>query len=109
MREKEKIKEKAFNNFRTNGLHLNFANGNHLSTIWGGGSYSENHDNLRDVIGPTAIQSNDVEIMFDCGEKLKKRIIKKYNEGYDQPIGYLTISQWVEIVNLLNKESKKDS
>lgn len=47
------------------------------------------------------IESDTVEIMFDCGPKLKKRILKKYNDGSEDPIGYLTITQWLEIVHLL--------
>lgn len=101
------MKIKSFANPKHNGIHLNFPNGNWISTIWGVGSYSENHDHKTyDFVADyeTFMSSNDVEIMFTCGEKLKKRILKKYNEGEKDPIGYLTITQWLEIVNLLNKE-----
>jgi hypothetical protein len=102
--------EKAFENIKHNALHLNFPNGNKLSTIWGRGSYTENHDFTFDESGNikdfwTFIGSNNVEIMFACDKKLEKKIFKKFI--YDsQPIGYLTILQWVEIVKMLSKEVK---
>jgi len=101
------MREKAFFNWRLGGIHLNFPNGNTLSTIWGGGSYSENHDDFGSITNPKAIGSNNVEIMFDCPEELQKKIEKKYNDGDEQPIGYLNIVQWSEIVNLLSKPSKR--
>lgn len=89
---------------------MNFPNGNHLSTIWGAGSYSENHDREEDWRTTGNMDgfwsSNNVEIMFYCGEKLKKRILRKYNEGGADPIGYLDIQKWSEIVSLLSKEKK---
>ena len=104
---------KGFHNWRANGLHFNFPNGNWLSSIWGGGSYTENHDKLREETDhviktgqQTYLESDTVEIMFDCGDRLKKRILKKYNEGENDPIGYVTFAQWLEIVSLLNKEKK---
>ena len=101
-----KDEEKAFNNFRHNGLHLNFPNGNHLSTVWGGGTYTENYDRFDLISQPIFLESNDVEIMFECSEKLQKKIEKKFNDGGEQPIGRLTITQWLEIANLLAKEQK---
>lgn len=103
--------EKAFENIKHNALHLNFPNGNKLSTIWGRGSYTDNHDFTFDESGNikdfwTFIGSNNVEIMFTCDKKLEKKILKKFNDGDDQPIGYLTILQWVEIVKMLSKELK---
>ena len=95
--------KKSFENFKHNGIYLEFDNGNTISTIWGYGSYTENHDK-GDF--DTFDSSKNVEIMFTCGQKLKKGILKKYNEGDGDPIGYLTITQWLEIVNLLNKEIK---
>lgn len=37
-------KGKAFTNHRYNGVYLEFPNGNAISTIWGCGTYSDNHD-----------------------------------------------------------------
>lgn len=102
--------KKSFVNPRHNVVHLNFPNGNHISTRWGRGSYTENYDfeeaeNVDSVKEYRAfIGSMDVEIMFSCGDKLKKRILKKYNDRVPDPIGYLDIGQWLEIVNLLAKE-----
>lgn len=77
-------REKSFNNFKHNGLHLTFPNGNFISTIFGIGSYTENHDMYTKM--EEFMDSNDVEIMFDCGDKLKKKILKKYNDGENDPI-----------------------
>ncbi len=103
-----KEKEKAFNNFKYNGIHFNFPNGNWLSTIWGNLTYSDNYDVEITNEYPDAfdrfLQSDTVEIMFTCPSKLKKRILKKYNDGQDDPIGYLGIKEWLEIVKLLSKE-----
>jgi len=107
---------KAFKNWDIGRLHLNFPNGNHLSTVWADGTYSDNHrsmqvtDWLLENKGKTrmpTVESNTVEIMFSCGEKLKKRILKKYNDGDSDPIGYLSQEKWLEIVNLLAKEKKE--
>lgn len=98
---------KAFKNTKHNGIHLVFPNGNWLSTIWGVGSYSDNYDIFSDDVVKdfsTFRESNNVEIMFTCGDRLKKKICKKYNEGSTDPIGYLDITQWLEIVNLLATE-----
>lgn len=88
-------------------FQFNFPNGNWLSTIWGSGTYTENYDKVdfldEDKYG-SVISSNDVEIMFTCGEKLKKKILKKYNDGSDDPIGHLGFKEWLEIVNLLSRE-----
>jgi hypothetical protein len=111
--EKE-TKNKAFRNWDYGRLHLNFPNGNTISTIWGEGSYTENYNSRQVtdfVLGETerypVMASDTVEIMFDCSPRLQKRIIKKYNEGDPQPIGYLTITQWVEIVSLISKDDIK--
>ena len=34
----------AFTNHKHNGVYLQFPNGNAISTIWGVGSYTDNHD-----------------------------------------------------------------
>lgn len=88
-------------------FHLNFDNGNQLSTTFAGGSYSENHDDFRNFMNPQekTVESNDCEIMFTCDKNLTKKILKKYNDGDEQPIGYLNITQWTEIVKLLSKDT----
>jgi len=105
--------EKAFYGWSVARFHMSFPNGNSLSTIWGEGSYTEEHDSDAEtlhILGKTnespVFNSDTVEIMFTCSEKLEKRILKKYNEGDCQPIGYLEQDKWIEIVNLLNKENK---
>lgn len=105
--------KKSFKNVGHNRLHLNFPNGNWISTIWGVGSYTENRyidrGKYKSFIKmyETFMVSDDVEIMIECGGKLKKKIHKKYDKDSDgSVIGHLDIIQWLEIVNLLFKEEK---
>ena len=107
------MKEKAFHSWRVGRFHLNFPNGNQISTVFGDGTYSDNHDSnaetdylLKRTAEMPVFDSQTVEIMFSCGKKLEKKILKKYNEGSQDPIGYLEMPQWLEIVNLLSKEKK---
>lgn len=107
--------QKAFENWRHNAIHFKFPNGNTMSMIWTRGSYSDNYECFKEdesgelVMLPMHgewLDSDTVEIMFDCGKKLEKRITKKYNDGYDQPVSRLTFSEWLEIMNLLHKEKR---
>lgn len=102
-------KEKAFNNWTHNKIHLTFPNGNSISTIWGYSSYTENYDmNGKDFsIDKFSIfaQSNDAEIMIlKCPDKLKKKISKKYKTFEDDNVaGHIDILTWLGILNLLAK------
>ncbi len=101
-------KKKAFHSWDIGRFHLNFPNGNHLSTIFAEGTYSENYNSRamssylfdRTKKRP-AFSSDNCEIMFECPEELKKKILEKYNGGEVDPIGYLPQDKWLEIVNLL--------
>lgn len=103
--------EKAFKNWRAGAVHLNFPNGNHISTTWAPYSYSDNYDQ-RDSelvikhghIDPI-MESDTVEIMIDCGEKLLKRLEKRFNDGYSQPFSRLPIEDWLYIVNKVASEN----
>jgi hypothetical protein len=106
---KESEKLKAFNNWRHNGIHLTFPNGNSISTVWGIGSYTDNHF-LIEKDPDTAfgyrkfLDSDTCEIMIlKAPDKLIKKIHKKYGDGDNSVIGYLTIKQWLEIINLISK------
>lgn len=112
----ENPKSKAFRQHRLNGFALTFPNKNWISTIWGDGSYSENHWlTLEDpyfkqmgmqkyeIMHQLKLKSDTVEIMIKCGEKLAKKIHKKY-DGDGSVIGHLNIMQWLEIINILSKE-----
>lgn len=104
-------KEKAFNNWKYNAVHLTFPNKNAISTIWGYCSYSDNHDRpdldaSEDVGLPfhTFMESDTCEIMIlKAPDKLVKKIHKKYDFGGDTVKGYVTITEWLEILNLLAK------
>jgi hypothetical protein len=107
---KIKGKEKAFNNWRHNAIHLTFPNGNAISTVWGYCTYSDNHDRpdldrSLDVSLPfnTFMDSDTAEVMIlNAPEKLIKKINKKYG-GDGSVIGYLNMKQWLEIIRLLSK------
>ena len=105
------IKEKAFNNWTHNGVHLTFPNGNSLSTVWGYCTYSDNHDrpDLDRSIDPaspfhTFMDSETVEIMIlKAPDKLLKKIHKKYDFGGDSVKGWVTMTEWLDIVKMLSK------
>jgi len=98
--------EKSFSNWRHNAIHLTFPNGNKLSTIWGVGTYSDNHDldmKLGIDMWSKFLDSNTCEVMIqEAPEKLIKKINKKF-DGDGSVIGYLTMIQWLEIVKMLSK------
>lgn len=110
----KKQKEKAFNNWKHNAIHLTFPNGNSLSTTWAYGSYSENHgmedlDDSVDIMAKfhTFRESNTCEVMIlQAPDKLVKKIHKKFN-GDGSVIGYLTMEEWLEIVKMLSKPTQK--
>lgn len=93
-------KEKAFNNWKHNAIHLTFPNGNSLSTVWGYCNYCDNYD----VEGfDTFMDSNTVEIMIlNAPDKLRKKIEKKYDFGGNIVKGYVTMAQWLDIVKKLS-------
>lgn len=117
---KPKTKErkvKAFYNRTHNKLHFTFPNGNSISTIWGAGTYSDNHEfydeSKTDILERTGygkfMESDTCEIMIlNAPEKLIKKIHKKYNysDSENSVIGYLKIEQWLEILNLLARSPK---
>ena len=106
----KELKEKAFFSWEVARFHLNFPNGNQISTVFGEGTYSEEKDSRATtdyILQKTKVRplfnSNNCEIMIECPPKLLRKIEKKYNEGAEQPIGYLPLDKWLEIVNLLAK------
>jgi hypothetical protein len=109
-----KPKEKAFNNWRHNSIHLTFPNGNAISTVWGYCTYSDNHNydithEYNNPIEPfeTFMQSDTVEIMIlNAPEKLLKKIKRKYDFEEDSVKGWVTMKEWLEIVNLLAKHQQ---
>jgi len=99
---------------KLNGVHLSFDNGFGISTIWGRGSYSENHDKMPsdEEMRTKMYSSDDCEVYFTNipkgGERLVKSLCKKYNKGYEHPIGYLLVSDWVDLIVKVKKwKSKK--
>jgi spore coat protein CotH len=97
------MKTKAnITNHKTNGVLIQFANGNSLSTIWGNGSYSMNHD-VGEYGARIKNGSSDVEIMPDCSSKMIKKIEKIIGEEMDGSIaGYIPVDKWLKIVAVMN-------
>ena len=103
-------KEKAFNNFTYNGVHLNFPNGNRVSMIWGAGSYTDNYNvtsSFKDFESAyiTFMQSNNVEVLVNCSSRLLKRLEKKFND--ENPFKRLTIEEWLYVTNAVAKDDNK--
>jgi len=103
----------AFTNHRHNGVYLQFPNGNAISTIWGVGSYSDNH-NLSFEDYSTLIKkgSMSVEIMpITNNRHLLNRILRKCgkNPDDDSVIGWVDITTWLWILNQLAKDTGEKS
>ena len=102
-------KEKAFYNFRHNGFHFHFPNGNMMSVTWAVGTYTENGDmasgNYKSFLKnyKEFLQSDDVEIMFDAPKALTTRIEKRYNDGHEQPLSRINMVDFIKIFNTLSK------
>ena len=104
------MKMKAFTNHKENGINLVFPNGNSLSTIWGAGSYTENHDWKSpdgDILKSysTRIEegSDTCETMPSCSPLVKKLLDAKFPDNENGSVfGHLSFSQWLEMVNILN-------
>ena len=102
---KSKPKVKAFKNWRHNAIHLTFPNGNGISVVWGAGSYSDNHDTWECNDFQNFMESDTVEIMIlNAPDKLYKEIRKKYEFEDDNVKGWVSITEWLEILNLLAKD-----
>lgn len=109
----EAIRSKMpFVNCRANAFHLNFPNGNHISTIFGWGSYTENHMAYRNNAGlPNSYLEaftgcETAEIMFDCSPRLEKKILKYLQWEGNQPVGHVNIIEWVWVVGKLSNERR---
>lgn len=100
-----------------NGFWLYFDNGLSISTIWGAGSYSTNHDLLLDSLKSPdekfeklPLWAYEVEVMLSGEGTKQKEFLEKVHEKYDGDgsiIGYLPVTRWFELINEL-KEWKGD-
>ena len=101
----------AFTNHKQNGVYLQFPNGNAISTIWGVGSYSDNHgyttgDIIKDYGKLIEAGSMTVEITpISDDTNLLRRIFRKCDKkmGDDSVIGWVDITTWLWIINQLAK------
>lgn len=113
IRNEEDMRSRAFGNAQPNKVQLNFPNGNWLSSVWGWGCYSD-WGSSRMMSGGDKPQisefaaSNLVEVMFTCGDRLHKRLHKKF-DGDGGVIGYLQFDEWLYIVNALANEKRETS
>lgn len=92
---------KAFNNPKHNTLHLQFPNGNFISTIWGVGSYTENYEAPEGY--HTFMDSDDVEIMVTCSDELFKKLQKRFKTT-NTVFGHLSMRQWLRVVNEVSND-----
>lgn len=107
--------KKAFRNHKINGVLLNFPNGNSVSSVWGFGTYTDNHDaelykgNGKPDFDRIYKEPNEgsmtAEIMVDCGEELNRALQEKYRGAGSSVIGYLTIMEWLEVVHRVANEN----
>lgn len=99
---------KAFNNLRHNHIHITFPNGNCISCLWAAYSYSDNKDIWleRGAASFTEFLDSDTcEIkVIEAPQELVDKIQSKYGDPTDSVVGYVTVTQWLEILNMLAKE-----
>jgi len=104
-----------------NGISLDFGKGLRLSTIWGVGSYSDNHDLLQEINSKASKctasefmkeaskkrESTNVECLFTVDSEsldkdkiiaFLKLIYEATNTNEDSPIAYLGLEDWIDIV-----------
>uniref|UniRef100_A0A6M3LW91 Uncharacterized protein n=1 Tax=viral metagenome TaxID=1070528 RepID=A0A6M3LW91_9ZZZZ len=100
----------GFINHKHNGVYLKFPNGNAISTIWGRGSYSQNHDYttgsvIKDFEMLIEEGSPTAEIMIDTDNaELRKKIFRKFGVSLDNGvIGWVSIEDWLWVLNRLEK------
>jgi hypothetical protein len=99
----------AFTNHRHNGVYLQFPNGNAISTIWGVGTYSDNHNkSFNDYSKLIESGSMAVEIMpITKNIRLLKRIFRKCKQTMnDTVIGWVDITTWLWIINQLANDKE---
>lgn len=102
---------KSFCNHLHNGVNLVFPNGNWISTIWGRGSYSDNHNFGNNMEVTEAYRkliedgSSTVEIMIGTENKrLYNKIYRKLDTDTENgAIGWVTMDNWMWVINQLYK------
>lgn len=111
---------KAFSSSRDCQIVLTFPNGNSMSTIWGFGSYSDNHfpdleswDMTKGAEFGTiglfhSVKSSDtVEVMYEVDPATQQVIDQHFPEG-ENLLGYLTLNQWLELVSIISGKHTHD-
>jgi hypothetical protein len=105
-----KDNNRAFSCHRKNGVYLKFPNGNAISTIWGVATYSQNHDGDFSNF-EKQLDSMDCEIMPITEDKdLLEQIFQHFNRSSkdDSVIGWVSITDWLWVLNQLAKDSNKE-
>ncbi len=90
-----------------NCLHFVFNEKLTLSAIWSPGSYSDNHDLLKltetipdlTTLFKSNLESTTVECyFFNALPGFQRKMERKYNEGSEQPISYLPVEEFIELL-----------
>lgn len=100
---------KAFETHKTNGMKLNFKNGNSMSVIWGPGSYTDNYGIRHAGGNDDFLASDTAEISVGCSEKMFSRIRKKLSCNFhmgDYILGNVNMKNFLIVANMLEKEIK---
>ena len=105
---------------KSNLVWIEFSKDLIVSTAWGAGTYSDNHDAMLmedyDVgklmeIFNKPMESSNCEVYFiNCPEDLQESLEKKYNDGCEHPISYLDVENWIKLImdckKYVNKQIK---
>lgn len=101
------VERKSFCNHKHNGVNLVFPNGNWISTIWGAGSYSDNHDMEIGETYRNLIENGSfaVEIMIGTeNQRLYNKIYRKLDTNPENGVlGWVTMDNWMWVINQLYK------
>lgn len=97
-------------NSRPAQIVYHYDNGTVLSIVWGGGSYSQNHMNLKEF-NPDATkedsmyESNTFECMVLEGKAMEQWLIEEYG---DNPAGYIKVDEMPRIISKANEFAKEE-
>jgi hypothetical protein len=108
---------KSFSTRGNNQVILKFPNGVSVSTVWGTGSYSDNHMdieaimNIESIMKQEPLESDTCEFMIlEAPYELLEDIHSEFNEysvgSKTEPYGHVPIDVWIKVLNRLTSYTK---
>lgn len=75
-------------------IQYHFDNGNVVSIVFGGGTYSDNHMNTKEILNMgdfETYESTTVEVMVNGHYKYEQWFMDNYGDGDNNPVGYIAV------------------